>query len=102
MVFAALGDVTRLALVAHLADGRPQSISQLAQGSPLTRQAITKHLEVLERAGVVRRARHGRERRFAFNPEPVEGLQEYLRRVSEQWHQALLRLKSFVETDTPS
>jgi DNA-binding transcriptional ArsR family regulator len=96
-VFAALGDETRLSLVAKLADGRPRSISQLAVGSRLTRQAITKHLRVLESAGMVRHARMGRESRFAFNPLPMEEIRDYLDAVSEQWDQALSRLKAFVE-----
>lgn len=101
VLFAALGDTTRLSLVTRLADGRAQSIAQLTEGSRLTRQAITKHLRVLERAGVVRQTRHGRERRFAFNPESVEEVQAYLRWVAKRWDDALLRLKSFVETKTP-
>ena len=96
-VFAALGDETRLSLVAKLCGGQPQSISQLAGGSKLTRQAITKHLRVLEKAGIVGGARSGRESLFAFQPEPVEEVRAYLDRVSEQWGQALDRLKSFVE-----
>lgn len=96
-VFAALGDETRLSLVAKLAEGRPHSISQLAHGSRLTRQAITKHLRVLENAGVVHSTRAGRENLFEFNPRPMEDLRRYLDRVSEQWDQALARLKSFVE-----
>jgi DNA-binding transcriptional ArsR family regulator len=96
-VFAALGDETRLALVAKLCGGRPCSISQLTQGSRLTRQAITKHLRVLERAGLVRSVRAGRESRFEFDPQPMDGIREYLDRVSRQWDQALSRLKSFVE-----
>jgi len=96
-VFAALGDKTRLLLVAKLADGRPCSISQLTRGSRLTRQAITKHLRALESAGVVHSARTGRESRFEFNPQPIVGLKEYLDLVSEQWDQALARLKTFVE-----
>ena len=95
--FAALGDLTRLLLVAKLAAGQPQSIAQLTAGSRLTRQAITKHLRVLERAGMVRCARSGRERRFAFNPRPMEELREYLERVSGQWDAALGRLQAFVE-----
>src|SRR5271157_329573 len=87
-VFAALGDETRLALVARLEDGRPHSISQLTAGSRLTRQAITKHLRVLENAGVVRHTRLGRESRFAFNPQPLEGLRDYLENVSLQWDDA--------------
>jgi DNA-binding transcriptional ArsR family regulator len=98
-VFAALGDETRLSLVVKLSDGRPHSISQLTRGSRLTRQAITKHLRVLENAGVVCNARAGRESRFAFNPQPIAGLKEYLDLVSEQWDQALARLKTFVEED---
>jgi DNA-binding transcriptional ArsR family regulator len=97
LVFAALGDETRLALVAKLAGGEPRSISQLTAGSKLTRQAITKHLRVLEAAGVVRGVREGRESLFEFNPRPIEGLKEYLESVSKQWDQALGRLKAFVE-----
>jgi DNA-binding transcriptional ArsR family regulator len=97
-VFAALGDETRLALLARLADGTPLSISQLTTGSRLTRQAITKHLRVLENAGVVRHARRGRESRFAFDPQPLVGIREYLEGVSAQWDDALSRLKSFVES----
>lgn len=96
-VFAALGDETRLFLVSKLADGQPRSISQLTEGSRLTRQAITKHLRVLENVGMVHSARTGRESLFAFNPQPIEGLKQYLNLVSEQWDQTLARLKAFVE-----
>jgi DNA-binding transcriptional ArsR family regulator len=63
-MFAALGDETRLALVAELSGGQPRSIAQLTEGSRLTRQAITKHLRVLQRARIVRNVRTGRENRF--------------------------------------
>lgn len=96
-VFAALGDETRLSLVAKLAAGQPCSISQLTKASRLTRQAISKHLRVLETAGMVHSLRRGREHRFSFNPRPVEEIKEYLDFVSEQWDQALMRLQSFVE-----
>jgi DNA-binding transcriptional ArsR family regulator len=96
-VFAALGDQTRLALVAELSGGQPRSIAQLTEGSPLTRQAITKHLRVLQRAKIVRNVRVGRENRFEFVPEPLDEIRKYLERVSEQWDQALSRLKTFVE-----
>jgi DNA-binding transcriptional ArsR family regulator len=96
-VFAALGDETRLSLVGRLVSGPPQSISQLAQGSTLTRQAITKHLRVLEAAGVVHSVRAGRENLFAFRPEPLRDVRSYLDQVSAQWDDALGRLKAFVE-----
>lgn len=96
-VFAALGDETRLLLVAKLCGGQPRSISQLTGGSKLTRQAITKHLRVLERVDIVHSVRRGRESLFELNPEPLEEIRKYLDRVSEQWDQALGRLKSFVE-----
>jgi DNA-binding transcriptional ArsR family regulator len=96
-IFAALGDETRLALVAKLCLGRSRSISQLTAGSCLTRQAITKHLRVLETAGVVRSVRAGRESLFEFDPGAIDEMKKYLERVSEQWDRALVRLKSFVE-----
>ena len=71
MVFAALGDETRLSLVSKLSKGKPQSISELARGSPLTRQAITKHLGVLEGACLVGSVRVGRESLFELRPEPL-------------------------------
>ena len=96
-VFAALGDETRLSLVARLSRGRPSSISQLTESSRLTRQAVTKHLRALERVGIVHSVRIGRQSLFEFNPKPIEEMKHYLDLVSRQWDQALARLKSFVE-----
>ena len=96
-VFAALGDETRLSLVVKLSAGKPHSISQLTEGSRLTRQAITKHLRVLESVGIVHAVRTGRESLFELDPQPMEEVREYLDLVSKQWDQALSRLKSFVE-----
>jgi DNA-binding transcriptional ArsR family regulator len=97
VVFAALGDETRLSIVAKLSSGEPRSIAQLTEGSKLTRQAITKHLRVLESVALVRSVRSGRENLFEFDPQPIEDARKYLDLVSEQWDQALARLKSFVE-----
>ena len=96
-VFAALGDETRLYLISKLSGGKSRSIAQLSEGSKLTRQAITKHLRVLEGAGIVQSQRAGRQHVFEFNPKPIEGIKEYLDFVSEQWDETLSRLKSFVE-----
>jgi len=96
-VFAALGDETRLRLVAKLSTGQPCSISQLTAGSNLTRQAITKHLQVLERANMVHSVRAGRESLFEFDPQPIDKIRTYLDFVSEQWDETLSRLKTFVE-----
>jgi len=96
-IFAALGDATRLSLVAKLCAGQQRSIRQLTEGSKLTRQAITKHLRVLESAGIVRSVHAGRESLFEFDLEPIAEVREYLAFVSEQWDQALSRLKAFVE-----
>ncbi|MEO5718160.1 MAG: metalloregulator ArsR/SmtB family transcription factor [Chthoniobacterales bacterium] len=98
-VFAALGDATRLTLLARLCERSPCSISHLAKTSPLTRQAITKHLRVLEGAGLVRGEISGRECRFEIEPEPLQQAREYLDLVAEQWDAALVRLKNFVEND---
>ncbi len=97
-VFAALGDETRLSVLAKLSTGERQSISRLTAGTRLTRQAVTKHLRVLEDAGVVRSVRTGRENLFALEPKPIESVRKYLDDVSRQWDDALARLKSFVET----
>ena len=100
-VFAALGDETRLALVAALSGGVPRSIAQLTEGASVTRQAISKHLRVLEGAGLVRAARHGRETRFQLEPRPIDEARRYLEEISAQWDQALDRLKAFVEAKGP-
>ena len=98
-VFAALGDRTRLQLLGRLSLGEACSISELSSDSAVTRQAITKHLGVLENAGLVKSERFGRETRFEFVPKPVEAMQVYLESVSKQWDAALTRLKNFVEKD---
>jgi DNA-binding transcriptional ArsR family regulator len=96
-VFAALGDETRLAVLAKLCRGEPQSIARLTAGTRLTRQAVTKHLRVLETAGVVRSMRVGRESLFEIEPQPLEEARTYLDEVSRQWDDALARLKAHVE-----
>ena len=96
-IFAALGDATRLALVSRLSDGHPRSITQLTDGLDLTRQGVTKHLRVLEQAGIVTSERVGRESRFAFAPAPIDDVRDYLDRVARQWDAALARLKAYVE-----
>jgi DNA-binding transcriptional ArsR family regulator len=96
-IFAALGDHTRLSLLASLSDGRVRSITALSADKGLTRQAVTKHLRILETAGLVACARRGRERRFAFQGESLGAARGYLDRVAAQWDEALLRLKAFVE-----
>ena len=99
-MFAALGDETRLALVAKLSSGESCSIAQLREasaGERMTRQAVTKHLRVLEKVGLVRCSRVGRERLFEFRPAPVDEMKEYLEFVSAKWDEALGRLKAFVE-----
>ncbi len=96
-VFAALGDRTRLSLLMRLSDGSPRSIAKLSADTRLTRQAISKHLQVLEGAGLVSSARVGRESRFAYRPGPVAEARSYLDTVSAQWDDALSRLRVLVE-----
>ena len=96
-VFAALGDETRLSVLARLSAGTPQSIARLTEGTKLSRQAVTKHLRVLEAAGVVVSIRSGRESLFELEPKPIADAKSYLDQVSRQWDDALARLKSFVE-----
>jgi DNA-binding transcriptional ArsR family regulator len=99
-VFAALGDRTRLRLLGRLSEGGAHSIAALSAGSRMTRQAVTKHLHVLEAAGLVQSARVGRESLYSYQPEPVAEARAYLDAVSAQWDTRLARLKALVE-DTP-
>jgi DNA-binding transcriptional ArsR family regulator len=96
-MFAALGDGTRLALLTTLARDGPRSISALSAQARATRQAVTKHLRVLERAGLVRSERAGRESRFAAQPEALDAARAYLDAVSAHWDDAIARLKAHVE-----
>jgi DNA-binding transcriptional ArsR family regulator len=96
-IFAALGDQTRLALVARLGAGGPLSIAQLTAGSAVTRQAITKHLNVLAGAGLVRGSRRGRERIWEFDVERLDEARRCIDEISHQWNRALQRLKTIVE-----
>ena len=96
-VFAALGDETRLRLVARLCERGPQSIAELTDAAEVSRQAITKHLEVLSEAGLVRDAREGRARVFELEPRRLREARRALDVISERWDDALERLKRFVE-----
>ncbi len=96
-LFAALGDETRLRLIIRLSSGGPGSITQLSAKSPVSRQAITKHLRVLADAGLVRSTRRGREQVWDLEPRRLADAHEYLDRISQQWDAALDRLRSFVE-----
>lgn len=98
-VFAALGDDTRLQLVARLSAGGPQSIMRLTEAVDVTRQAVTKHLEALADAGLVRSAKDGRERIWELQPKRLEDAQRYLDEINTQWDRAIDRLRAFVETD---
>lgn len=96
-VFAALGDETRLRLVTRLGTEGPLSIARLTAGTDVTRQAVTKHLHVLADAGLARGSRHGRERLWRLEPEPLEEARRCLDLISAQWDAALARLKAAVE-----
>jgi len=96
-LFAALGDPTRLRLVARLCDGGPMSIARLTDGSKVSRQAITKHLRVMEGSGLLRSTRRGRERVWQVDHRRLEEARHYLDTISKQWGDALLRLRDFVE-----
>lgn len=97
-VFAALGDATRLRIVARLCSGGPLPIVQLTQGASVSRQAISKHLRALEQAGLVRSDRAGRERIWALQTQRLTQARLYLDQIADQWDQALERLRGFVET----
>jgi DNA-binding transcriptional ArsR family regulator len=96
-IFAALGDHLRLRLVLRLSEDGPLSITRLAAGSKVTRQAITKHLRVMQSAGLVRSTWHGRESVWQLKERGLEDAHHYLDLISKQWDEALGRLRAFVE-----
>ena len=96
-IFAALGDETRLRLIAVLCAGGAMSIAQLTSGTDITRQAVTKHLQVLADAGLVHDVKVGRERLWEFEPAHLEEARRALEEIGRQWDQALLKLKQMVE-----
>jgi len=98
-VFAALGDATRLRLVARLCVGGPLSIARLSEGAGVTRQAITKHLHALADAGLAQHSRRGRERIWELEPRRLELARRCLDQISDQWDAAISRLTAFVEKD---
>lgn len=98
-VFSALGDRTRLSLVKRLGGGEALSATTLSEGAQVTRQAIVKHLQVLEGAGLVAHEKRGREVLYALRPQRLDLARFYLDAVSESWDRALARLRSLVEGD---
>jgi DNA-binding transcriptional ArsR family regulator len=96
-VFAALGDETRLSMLGKLSREGPQSIARLSAGTNVTRQAVTKHLRVLEDAGLVSSKREGRETLFTVEPNGFERSKELLELISRRWDETLERLRDFVE-----
>lgn len=98
-IFAALGDETRLHIVARLCGGGPLSIVRLADGESVSRQAITKHLHALEEAGLARSSRIGRERIWELRTKRLSAATRYLDQISQHWDAALGRLRAFVEEE---
>jgi DNA-binding transcriptional ArsR family regulator len=96
-IFAALGDETRLRLIAALCAGGGMSITQLTGGTQITRQAVTKHLNVLAEAGLVRDVKNGRERLWEFELDKLEEARRSLEIIARQWDQALASLQRAVE-----
>lgn len=97
-VFAALGDPTRLKLVAVLCAGGAFSIAQLTANTDISRQGVTKHLQVLADAGIVRDVRQGRERLWQLEPGQIEEAKRTLEIIGRQWEVALGKLKAFAES----
>lgn len=96
-IFAALGDETRLYLLARVAERGQMSITSLSAGTDLTRQAITKHLRRMQSAGLLRETREGRESLWQVDSAALDDAHHYLGMISRQWEAALARLKRFVE-----
>ena len=98
-IFAALGDETRLKLIARLSDAGPQSIAALAGGFDMSRQAITKHLRVIGAAGLAKSEQRGREIVWQLEQRGLADAQRYLNVISKDWDVKLRRLKDLVESE---
>ena len=98
-VFAALGDPVRLAMVAQLCRDGPQPTIRLKQGTPVSRQAVTKHLRMLEKAGLVQSRRVGRDRLWQIEARQLTEVRKYLDQISAEWDATLERLRRFVEDE---
>ena len=96
-LFAALGDETRLGLIARLGENGPSSIVRLSEGTGMTRQAVTKHLNVLSRARLVRHRRQGRETLWDIEPQGFDAARAFIDAMSRQWDTRLETLRQFVE-----
>lgn len=96
-LFAALGDETRLRVVARLCREGPLSVTKLTDGTRVTRQAVSKHLRVLEEVGLVRSGRDGRENVYELAPRRLAEARRHLDEISAQWDRAIDRLRAFVE-----
>ena len=96
-VFTALGDETRLYIVSRLCREGPLSISRLAEGTTLSRQAVTKHLRVLSNAGIARSGRSGREQLWQIQAKRLSEVRRLLVQIGAHWDEALARLTAFVE-----
>ena len=97
-VFAALGDATRMHVVARLSAEGPLSITKLAEGTDVTRQAVTKHLQVLAGAGLVTGARAGRENVWTLERRGLDDARHALDGISREWDATLGRMKAYVES----
>jgi DNA-binding transcriptional ArsR family regulator len=96
-VFDALGDPNRLRIIIWLCDGGPRSTSQVTEVIPVSRQAATKHLLLLEAVGLVSSDRRGRERISRVQPQPLSDASDYLTTLSRRWDRAIDRLRAHVE-----
>ena len=96
-LFDALGDPNRLRIVVRLCESGPSSTSQVTGSVSVTRQAATKHLELLEAAGLVASSRRGRERIWSLQTRPLIDAGDYLTQLSRRWDAAIDRLRTYVE-----
>lgn len=99
-VFLALSDPTRRKMLEQLSVLGPVTITQLTEAFPITRQAVTKHLDTLHEAGLVETERRGRERIVTFRPEPLREATDWVAAVEARWDRRLADLASFLATES--
>lgn len=98
-IFTALADPTRRWVIDRLSQVESDTASNIAKDLPISRQAVSKHFNILVDAGLVFSHQEGRERLYSLNPKPLKVATDWIEEISNQWDRRLLRLKEYLSDE---